>query len=83
MMVLKADHKRCAYYTMIVHFVLVVRIDLDQTVYEVVEDAGSVEVCATLSDSGPGIERNLMVFLIISEDTAQGNFWDIFSFTIQ
>lgn len=49
---------------------LVVRIDLNQTSYEVVEDAGSNEVCATLS--GPGIERELMVLLITSEDTAQG-----------
>lgn len=46
------------------------RIDLNQTSYEVVEDAGSNEVCATLS--GPGIERDLMVLLITSEDTAQG-----------
>ena len=48
------------------------RIDFDQTAYEVVEDAGSVEVCATLS--GPDIERNLMVLLIISEDTAQSKY---------
>ena len=55
---------------MIVH-VLVVNIDLNQTAYEIMEDAGSVEVCAILS--GPGIERNLMVFLITLEDTAQGS----------
>ena len=48
------------------------RIDFDQTAYEVVEDTGSVEVCAMLS--GPDIERNLMVFLITSEVTAQGNY---------
>ncbi len=71
-MVLIVDHKHSAYYYItIVYCVLVVRVDLDQTAYEVVEDAGSFEVCATLSD--PGIERNLVVFLIVSEDTAQGN----------
>ena len=54
------------------------RIDLNQTTYEIVEDAGSVEVCATLS--GPGIERNLTLFLITLEDTAQGS-CDIFAST--
>ena len=48
----------------------VVMVDLNQATYEVAEDAGSVEVCATLS--GPGIERNLMVLLVTFEDTAQG-----------
>lgn len=63
---------------MIVQCVLVVRIDLNQTAYEIVEDAESTEVCATLS--GPGIERNLMLFLITLEDTAQGS-CDIFAST--
>lgn len=45
------------------------RVDLSQTTYEVMEDAGSIEVCATLS--GPGIERNLMILLVTSEGTAQ------------
>ena len=48
----------------------VVRIDLNQTTYEIVEDVGGIEVCDTLS--GPGIERNLMVLLSTFEDTAQG-----------
>ena len=48
------------------------RIDFDQTAYEVVEDAGSIEVCGTLS--GPDIEQNLMVLLITSDVTAQGNY---------
>lgn len=48
----------------------VVRIDVEQSIYEVTEDAGSVEICANLS--GPNIERSLAVFLVTSEDTAQG-----------
>ena len=48
----------------------VVRVDIDQSIYEITEDAGRVEICASLS--GPNIERSLMVFLVTSEDTAKG-----------
>ena len=44
-------------------------VDLDQTVYEVVEDSEGVEICVNLS--GPSIEQSLIVFLQTSEDTAQ------------
>ena len=54
----------------IIHFFAVVRVDLNQTMYETVEDAGSIEICASLF--GPAIERNLMVLLITSVNTAQG-----------
>ena len=58
-------------YLMNIFCATVVKVDLSRTAYEILEDAGSIEICATLS--GPGIQRSLMVLLITSEDTAQGS----------
>ena len=73
-MVLKINHTVILLYTLYLmnaFCATVVRINLSRTAYEMLEDAGSIEICATLS--GPDIERSLMVFLITSEDTAQGS----------
>ena len=70
--IINHEYYVCMVYTIICS-AIVVRVDLSQTTYEVTEDAGSVEICAMLS--GPGIERNLMILLVISEGTAQGMQW--------